>query len=70
MARTRKHTSLPPPYLKRVWLDPEKMLDRTEYPFCLPLFQGPEFELSFDRPITIIVGGTAPASRHYSRESP
>ena len=56
MARTRKHTSLPPPYLRRVWLDEEKVADRAEYPFCLPLFRDPDFELSFDRPITIIVG--------------
>jgi predicted ATPase len=56
MARTRKHTSLPPPYLKRVWIDDEKVKDRSEYPFCLPLFSNPGFELGFDRPITIIVG--------------
>ena len=56
MARTRKHTSLPPPYLKRVWLDEEKVLDRDEYPFCLPLFRESDFKLEFDRPITIIVG--------------
>lgn len=56
MARTRKHTSLPPPYLRRVWLDEEKVADRAEYPFCLHLFRDPDFELSFDRPITIIVG--------------
>jgi predicted ATPase len=29
--------------------------DAEAYPFCLPLFR-PEFELSFERPITIIVG--------------
>jgi predicted ATPase len=56
MARSRKHTSLPPPYLKRVWIDEAKVPDRSEYPFCLPLFRDPEFELGFDRPVTIIVG--------------
>lgn len=56
MARTRKHTSLPPPYLKRVWLDPEAVPDPEAYPFCLPLFRDPDFELRFDRPVTIIVG--------------
>lgn len=56
MARARKHTSLPPPYLKRIWIDEVQAPDRAAYPFCLPLFREPDFELSFDRPITIIVG--------------
>ena len=56
MARTRKPPSLPPPYLKRVWLDEEKIPDRDLYPFNLPLFRRPGFELAFDRPVTIIVG--------------
>lgn len=56
MARGRKHTSLPPPYLKRVWLDDQAVSDRAVYPFCLPLFRDPGFELVFDHPVTIIVG--------------
>jgi predicted ATPase len=56
MARARKHTSLPPPYLKRVWMDENATTDRAAYPFCLPLFRDAGFELGFDRPITIIVG--------------
>jgi predicted ATPase len=56
MARAKKHTSLPPPYLKRVWLDEASIPDRAAYPFCLPLFREPDFELAFDRPVTIIVG--------------
>ena len=55
MARARKHTALPPPYLKRIWLDPEVEVDRSRYPFSLGLF-GPDFELGFDSPVTIIVG--------------
>jgi predicted ATPase len=43
------------PYLRRIWLDPSRIDDRAAYPFCLPFLQD-EFELSFDRPITIIVG--------------
>ena len=35
--------------------EPSRIQDRKAYPFCLP-FLGDEFELSFDRPITIIVG--------------
>jgi predicted ATPase len=56
MARSRKHTSLPPPYLKKVWLDEEQVPNRRDYPFCLPIFRDPGFELAFDRPVTIIVG--------------
>ena len=55
MAKYR-HTTLPPPYLKRVWLDGEKAIDREAYPLCLPLFRTGEFELSFDKPVTIIAG--------------
>lgn len=54
MAKQR-HTMLPPPYLKRVWLDPGADVDRKAYPWCLPLFRG-DFELCFDNPITIIAG--------------
>ena len=46
---------MPAPYLKRVWIDPARVADRSAYPFCLP-FLGDEFELGFDRAITIIVG--------------
>ncbi|MCA1384609.1 MULTISPECIES: AAA family ATPase [unclassified Bradyrhizobium] len=56
MARRGNRTiNLPAPYLKRVWLDPSQVRDREAYPFCLPIFPD-DFELSFDSPITIIVG--------------
>lgn len=55
MAKYRE-TVLPPPYLKRVWLDSEAPRDEERYPHCLPLFRSGSFELSFDRPITIIAG--------------
>ena len=55
MAKGR-HTTLPPPYLKRLWLDPASERDDSAYPHCLPLFRSGDFELSFDRPITIIAG--------------
>ena len=55
MARRSKPINLPAPYLKRVWLDPSRITNRKAYPFCLPLLSD-EFELSFDRAITIIVG--------------
>ncbi|XSG82683.1 MAG: AAA family ATPase [Methyloligella sp. ZOD6] len=55
MARRKARINLPAPYLKRVWLDPERVPDQKAYPFCLPFLRD-EFELSFDEPITIIVG--------------
>jgi predicted ATPase len=55
MARRNKPINLPAPYLKRVWLDPARVDDRAAYPFCLPYLHD-DFELSFDRSITIIVG--------------
>jgi predicted ATPase len=56
MATRRNRTiNLPAPYLRRIWLDPSRIADRAAYPFCLPFLQD-EFELSFDRAITIIVG--------------
>jgi predicted ATPase len=55
MARKQRPSSLPAPYLKRLWLDSSKISDPDAYPFCLP-FLKPEFELEFDRTITIIVG--------------
>jgi predicted ATPase len=55
MARRNKPINVPAPYLRRVWLDPSRISDRRAYPFCLP-FLNDDFELSFDSPITIIMG--------------
>jgi predicted ATPase len=55
MARRNKPINLPAPYLRRVWLDPERVSDPEAYPFCLP-FLAKGFEVSFDHAITIIVG--------------
>ena len=55
MARRNKPINLPAPYLKRIWLDPSRIASREAYPFCLPLLRD-DFELSFHKPITIIVG--------------
>ena len=54
-SRRNRPINLPAPYLRRVWLDPSRITDREAYPFCLPLLRD-DFELSFDRAITIIVG--------------
>jgi predicted ATPase len=56
MARRYRHTSLPPPYLKHIWLDPEAEADWNAYPWCLPMFSKRAFELRFDKPVTIIAG--------------
>jgi predicted ATPase len=53
--RRNRPINLPAPYLRRVWLEPARISDRAAYPFCLP-FLHDDFELSFDRSITIIVG--------------
>jgi predicted ATPase len=55
MARRNRDTRLPAPYLKRVWIDPALVPDRDAYPFCLPFLRD-DFELHFERAITIIVG--------------
>ena len=54
-SRRHRPINLPAPYLKRIWLDPARVTDPAAYPFCLPFLQT-EFELSFERSITIIVG--------------
>jgi predicted ATPase len=57
MAYSRtKPVRMPAPYLRRIELLPDRVENWTSYPFCLPLFQSREFELTFDRPITIVVG--------------
>jgi predicted ATPase len=55
MARRNKPINLPAPYLRRIWLEPSRITNREAYPFCLPLLRD-DFELSFERAITIIVG--------------
>jgi predicted ATPase len=54
MPRSRD-VRLPAPFLRRVWLDPDRVTDPEAYPFCLPFLRRP-FEIAFDRPVTIIVG--------------
>jgi predicted ATPase len=56
MSSKRNRTiGMPAPYLRRIWLDPSRVPDRAAYPFCLPFLRD-EFDLDFDRPITIIAG--------------
>jgi predicted ATPase len=56
MSSKRNRTiKLPAPYLRRIWLENARVTNPAAYPFCLPFLQN-EFELSFDRAVTIIVG--------------
>ena len=54
-SRRNRPINAPAPYLRRIWLDPSRIADRAAYPFCLPFLRR-DFELGFDRAITIIVG--------------
>ncbi len=59
MARKSHTTSLPPPFLKRVWLPEEHLQseDRSErYPFSLSLIKSGAFDLQFNRAVTTLVG--------------
>lgn len=59
MSRKVRTTSLPPPFLRHVWLPPEtegEPFDRQSYPFSLPLVESSGFDIRFERPVTIIVG--------------
>ena len=53
-ARRKGPIGLKAPYLRRVWIEPDRMPPTRDYPFSLPYLEG--FEIAFDRPITIIVG--------------
>ena len=62
MARQRRDTSLPPPFLKRVWL-PERdeqewpdWVDWEEYPLNLAMAQNAGLDIHFDNSVTILVG--------------
>ena len=70
MASKRKRTiAMPAPYLRRIWLEPDRIVDRAAYPFCLPFLRD-DFELGFDRPITIIVGENGTGKSTSSRGLP
>jgi predicted ATPase len=54
--RSNRVINLPAPYLRRVWLDASRVTEPRSYPFCLPLFSKGDFDLAFDRAVTIVVG--------------
>ncbi|HUD93732.1 AAA family ATPase [Sphingobium sp.] len=59
MGSKQRTTSLPPPYLKRVWLrddDSDRAPDWGHYPFNLPLIRNGGLDFHFSSPVTILVG--------------
>lgn len=44
------------PFLRRIWMDPDKPFDHDAYPFALPLFRKGDFEFRFENAVTIFVG--------------
>ncbi|MER8382003.1 MULTISPECIES: AAA family ATPase [unclassified Mesorhizobium] len=56
MAHRKQLTRLKAPYLKRILIEPSRVVDWEKYPWNLPIFHRHEFELEFTTPITIIVG--------------
>jgi len=59
MSRRQRPTTLSPPFLKRVWLPTElsdEALDWDKYPLSLPIVHSGGFDLTFDKPVTIIAG--------------
>src|SRR6478752_7973433 len=56
LRRNNRVINLSAPYLRRVWLDASRVTEPESYPFCLPLFRKGDFDLAFDRAVTIVVG--------------
>jgi predicted ATPase len=56
MARRGQDTALLSPFLRRLSIVAERLEGRSDYPFTLGWLCDPEFELSFEQPVTIIVG--------------
>jgi predicted ATPase len=55
MSRRKPPTRLPSPFLKQVALMPDRVTDRSTYPFNLAWLSD-DFDLKFTTPVTIIVG--------------
>jgi len=53
--RKQVQTRLPAPFLRAVRLVPDRLPEGRPYPFDLPWLRD-DFELEFDRPVTIIIG--------------
>ena len=55
MARRRKDTKLPAPFLRSLYVNTVALAEKSGYPFNLPFFDT-DFELAFDAPVTVLVG--------------
>lgn len=44
------------PFLKSIWLDDKKSIDRTQYPFSIPALGTDRFQIELHRPVTIFAG--------------
>ena len=56
MARRRKGTRLPAPFLQRITLRDGELDRAAGYPFDMPWLRDESFELAFTTPVTVIVG--------------
>nr|WP_040450154.1 AAA family ATPase [Hoeflea phototrophica] len=56
MARDKRQTRLPAPFLKRLTLQEDKMAGKNGYPFGLPWLRDGSFDLRFTTPVTILIG--------------
>lgn len=56
MARKIKAPQLPAPYLKKVWLDPDKAEGHKGYPLDIPCIRAEPFAIEFTHTVTILVG--------------
>jgi len=56
MAKKPAASKLKAPYLKKIWLDPERIGEHKGYPLDIPTIRAEPFEIEFTHPITIIVG--------------
>jgi predicted ATPase len=56
MAKKKSPSGLKAPFLKKIWLDPEKVGDNMGYPLDIPVIRAEPFRIEFTHPVTIIVG--------------
>lgn len=57
MGSKQRTTSLPPPFLKRVWLpEGDSVPNQSVYPFNLPIVRNGGLDIHFEKPVTIVVG--------------
>lgn len=55
MARRRKDTNLPAPFLRSLYVNEDALVGKSGYPFNLSWLNA-NFEMEFSAPVTILVG--------------